>query len=79
MNMRLKRIFDIVGCACVVGGVINAQFCEVSDWTVVLYLGTIVYGMSILYRAVKSTPCDSKDAHLFGLLNLLHRHHHDDG
>lgn len=79
MIMRLKRIFDIAGCLCTVAYFVCAYLKHISNLYVVLYLGTIVYGVSILYRAVKSTPCDSKSAHLFGLLNLLHRHHHDDG
>lgn len=72
--MRLRRIFDIVGCACVVAGAINAQLCEVSNWTVAFYLGTIVYGMSVIYRAVKSTPGPSGSARLLGWFNQLHRH-----
>lgn len=78
MIMRLKRIFDIAGCLCTVGYLACGYFNHVSTLYAVLFFGTIVYGTTILYRAVKSTPCDAKSAHLFGLLNLLHRHH-DDG
>lgn len=77
--MRLRRVLDIGGCACVVAWAVNAQACEISDWTVVLYLGTIVYGMSVIYRAVRSTPCDGKRTRLMGLLGLLRRRHDNDG
>lgn len=76
--MRLKRIFDIVGSACAVCFVLNAQLCEISYWTVAFFLGTIVYGMTILYRAVNSLSEPSDSARLLGWFNQLHRHH-DDG
>lgn len=77
MIMRLKRIFDIAGCACVVAWLADAQFCEVSDWSVVLYLGTVIYGMSVIYRAVKSTPGPSGATRLLGWFNQIHRHDND--
>lgn len=78
MIMRLKRIFDIAGCLCTVAYFVCAYLEYISDLYVALFLGTVVYGVSILYRAVKSTPCDSRSARLLGLLSLLRRHH-DDG
>lgn len=68
-----------MGCAFAAGLVINVQVCEISDWTVAFYLGTIVYGMSVIYRAVRCMSRPSGSARRLGLLNLLRRRHRDDG